>query len=127
MDLRLTTGQQRLFKDALLDAFTRKELEQVCYGLKLQFAQIVSSGTLDDQVFELVQYVDRYNLVQELLGAALKESPKNIKLRDFAAAIEGLPARHQAASDATEVHMAGVLRSNRQKIESLRKPATGSC
>lgn len=55
VDIVLTPGEVKQFKEALISAFRRDELEQVVYfGLEVRFDDIVPNSTFDKEVSDLV-------------------------------------------------------------------------
>lgn len=84
MDIELTDRQMEDFKEALLAAFDRGGMQQVVrFGLGVSYANIVPSGTLDNEFMALVEWVNANNKVDALLTEARRKNPGNVKLRNF--------------------------------------------
>mgnify|MGYP007042081286 CR=1 FL=1 len=90
-ELTLTPAEVEQFRDALLNAFTPGELEQVVYfGLEEDMASLVERGPARQMVTDLVKWANGKNKVAPLLARARTDNPGNPKLRQFA---ESLQAR----------------------------------
>ncbi|MFN8468679.1 MAG: effector-associated domain EAD1-containing protein [Caldilineaceae bacterium] len=88
-ELTLTPAEVEQFRDALLNAFTPGELEQVVYfGLEEDMASLVERGPARQMVTDLVKWANSNNKVAPLLARARTDNPGNPKLRQFAAAIQ---------------------------------------
>ena len=93
MDIVLSTAEIRQFKEALLSAFQRGELEQVVFfGLDVRLDDIVSRSTYDKEVADLAIWANDKNKVAALLQEARRENSGNIKLRDFDAYLQAKQA-----------------------------------
>jgi hypothetical protein len=89
MDIVLTPGEMKQFKEALKNAFRRGELEQIVYfNLGVSFDEIVPESTFDQEVGDLVVWVNKKNKVELLLNAARIENDGNLMLRGFDAYIK---------------------------------------
>ncbi len=89
VDIVLSPAEIRQFKEALLSAFQRAELEQVVFfGVEVRLDTIVSRSTYDKEVADLVIWTNDNNKVGALLQEARRVNPGNVKLRDFAGYIQ---------------------------------------
>jgi hypothetical protein len=86
MDIELTDRQMEDFKEALLAAFDRGGMQQVVrFGLGVTYANIVPSGSLDNEFMALVEWANTNNKVDALLTEARRKNSGNVKLRTFEA------------------------------------------
>lgn len=89
-DIVLTPAQIEQFKNALLGAFDRGDLEQVIlFGLGELFEHLTAQDSLDHQVTKIVVWANAHNRIGPLLAKARELNSGNAALRDFEAALHG--------------------------------------
>jgi V8-like Glu-specific endopeptidase len=73
------------FSDALLAAFDENGLARLLrFRLNVNFSQIVGRDSLENRVFQLIEWCDQEGRVDQLFIAALEMKPGNPKLRALA-------------------------------------------
>ena len=84
--MRLSGEQRKKLHDALIDAFPEKSsLRQILsFQLNKNLNEITSGTNLSEVTFELIEKAEAENWVKDLVNAALRENPRNSKLRDIA-------------------------------------------
>lgn len=86
--VRLQGENFRLLRDALLKAFDAKRLRaMVRIGLDEDLQTIVSEGSLQAQVEELLFWAEDHDRLPDLIAAAREANPTNLKLQEAEAAI----------------------------------------
>jgi hypothetical protein len=121
MDIELTPAQMKEFKDALLSAFDRGDMQQVVrFGLGVAYATIVPSSNLDAEFMALVEWANSNNKVDALLTAATDKNPGNVKLRNFDAKLraqtlptDSQPVLEQPPDETLEALIFGLTRDTR--------------
>lgn len=98
----LTGKQIEQFRDALLGAFDRSDLEQlVRIDLEENLEAIAGAGKLSIVVFELVMWAQRTGRVGELLAAAQSRRPTHAALAALAQELGAAPVARADALPAT--------------------------
>ena len=84
--MRLSGEQRQQLQDALIDAFPNpSSLEQMLScQLNKKLYEIAPKTNLKEIVFELIKKAEAENWVENLVRAALKQNPRNSKLRGIA-------------------------------------------
>lgn len=80
----LTSAEQRLLREALLDAFRRVQdvRDMVLYRCNERLDEF-TDGPLGDRVSQLIQRADAYNWLPRLIDGAHAENPDNVRLSAF--------------------------------------------
>ncbi len=90
--MKLTKEQSRELSNLLIAAFSREgELRRMIgFGLGTHVLTAIGGYTLQDQVFDLLQWAESHDKIEALITAAQAANPDHTRLRDFAVAL-GLP------------------------------------
>ncbi|MDQ2806922.1 MAG: ATP-binding protein [Chloroflexota bacterium] len=108
--MQLTKEQSRELSNLLVAAFPREdELQRmIAFGLGTQVLTTIGGRTLQDQVFNLLQWAAAHYKVEALITAAQAANPDHTPLRDFAVTL-GLPvvAATENASPASPTPQTG--------------------
>lgn len=103
--LRLDGSQKRKLRDALTDAFSRRELRMLlAEALDRNWEKLTDESSFDTQVFDVIDKADRQGWVTDLIIAARTEYPDNTSLRAFAQQLSLAP------SVPPELHLESMLR-----------------
>ncbi len=98
--MELSGSQKKAFYKAILDAFTRSELERlVSFDLDEELEHITGNGPLRDVAFELIAWVDREGRLDELLKAVGDAKPKNAKVAAFMKMLDRSDTPYDPARD----------------------------
>lgn len=82
--MKLNGLQKQQFHSALIDAFSKSELERlVNFYLDESLDNFTGKGSISDIVFELIRWAERKGRVEDLVNAALAENSTNQLLKDF--------------------------------------------
>jgi hypothetical protein len=74
----------RELRDALVDAFTQAQLEQLAlFHLNVRLDAILRDAPLQQRAFELILWARSHGRVSDLITGAVAENPGNQKLRAF--------------------------------------------
>jgi hypothetical protein len=96
----LTPGQIRQLQNALLDALSRGELQQVTFSaIGKPMQQIVPPGNLGDEAFDLIMWANRQRKIGDLLREARKAAPNNPRLQELERILTELPEPNDEPPD----------------------------
>lgn len=85
--MQISWSQKKQLEDALLDAFREpKSLARlVGYGLGKNISEITSQANSQFMIFEIIDWADSYDKVDDLINAALEQNGNNLKVKALSA------------------------------------------
>ncbi len=99
--MALSGAQAKLLHEALVSAFSFQDFRQLmAYDLDEILEQVVGQGPLDQVVYDLIEWADRNDRVNDLVRAAVQNRPQNLQVKAVATQLL-TPAAPPAAGAAT--------------------------